>query len=75
MTNLELVLNMLAETSTTEISKVKKPQTFPENRKVARKGGSVAKVARNKIEKETGKKVISRKNYLSRPQDKKLLNK
>lgn len=75
MTNLELVLNMLAETSTTEISKVKKPQTFPENRKVARKGGSVAKVARNKIEKETEKKVISRKNYLSRPQDKKLLNK
>lgn len=61
MTNLELVLNMLAEASTTEISKVEKPQTFPQNRVVAKKGGGVAGVARRKLEKETGKKVIS--NY------------
>ena len=70
MTNLEMVLNMLAETSTTEISKTKKPNTFVENREVARRGGGVAKVAREKIESETGKKVISRKNYLLKPQNK-----
>jgi len=46
MTNLELVLNMLAEASTTEISKKEKPDTFPKNRTVARKGGGVARVAR-----------------------------
>ena len=62
MTNLELVLNMLAETSTTEISKAKKPQTFPENRKVAREGGGIAGNARKQIEKSTGKKVITNKN-------------
>jgi hypothetical protein len=54
MTNLELVLNMLAEASTTEISKVKKPEFFPENRKVAREGGGVAKVARKEIRKISG---------------------
>jgi hypothetical protein len=62
MTNLELVLNMLAETSTTEISKVKKPKTFPENRYVAREGGTIAGNARKQIEAKTGKKVISSKN-------------
>jgi hypothetical protein len=64
MTNLELVLNMLAEVSTTEISQKEKPNTFDKNRKVARRGGGVARVARKKIETETGKKVISRSNYL-----------
>jgi len=59
MTNLELVLNMLAETSTTELSKEKKPKTLSENRKVARKGGSVAGVARKNLEKKLGKSVIS----------------
>lgn len=62
MTNLELVLNMLAETSTTEISKAKKPRNFPENRKVAREGGGVAGNARKEIEKRTGRKVITGKN-------------
>jgi hypothetical protein len=62
MTNLELVLNMLAETATTEISKVKKPKDFPENRKVAVEGGSVAGNARKNIESITGKKVITGKN-------------
>lgn len=71
MTNLELVLNMLAETSTTEISKVKKPETFVDNRKVAHKGGSVARVAREKIEEQTGKSVISKQNYLSNYQKEK----
>jgi len=62
MTNLELVFNMLAEASTTEISKEKKPKTFKENKKVAKKGGEVAKAARIKLEKTTGKKVITEKN-------------
>ncbi len=60
MTNLELVLNMLAEASTTEISKDKQPKTFNENRIVAQKGGKVAKVAKLQLEKTTGKKVVSK---------------
>lgn len=63
MTNLELVLNMLAETATTEISKTKKPKTFPENRKVAIEGGSIAGHARKEIEKKSGKPVISKNNF------------
>ena len=59
MTNLELVLNMLAEASTTEISKEKKPITLAENAKVAEEGGSVAFVARKQLETKTGKKVVS----------------
>jgi len=62
MTNLELVLNMLAEASTTEISKVIKPENITENKVVARKGGTVAKKARQEIEKNTGKSVISSNN-------------
>ena len=62
MTNLELVLNMLAEASTTEISKEKEPETFLENKDVARKGGNVAKAARLKLENTTGKKVVKRLN-------------
>jgi len=62
MTNLELVLNMLAEASTTEISKEKKPKGLEENRNVARKGGYAAKKARLEIEKQTGKSIVSPKN-------------
>lgn len=62
MTNMELVLNMLAETATTEISKVKKPDTFGKNKIVAREGGSVAGNARKEIESKTGKKIITKKN-------------
>ncbi len=62
MTNLELVLNMLAEASTAEISKEKNPKDLQENKIVARKGGIVAKKAREEIEKNTGKRVISSKN-------------
>lgn len=62
MTNLELVLNMLAETATTEISQKRNPKDFNENRKVAREGGSVAGNARREIESKTGKKVITDKN-------------
>ncbi len=62
MTNLELVFNMLAEASTTEISKEEQPMTFDENKKVARKWGKVADVARKQLEKDTKKQVISPKN-------------
>jgi len=62
MTNLELVLNMLAEASTTEISKEKKPKGLEENRNVAKKGGFAAKKARLEIEKQTGKSIVSPKN-------------
>ncbi|MDF1547773.1 MAG: BRO family protein [Bacteroidales bacterium] len=65
MTNLELVLNMLAEASTTEISKDKEPKTFIENKDVARKGGNVAKAARKQLEKTTGKNVVTKKNAKS----------
>jgi len=61
MSNLELVLNMLAEASTTEISKKKEPKNFKENKSVAQKGGEVAKAARVKLEETTGKKVITNK--------------
>jgi len=70
MTNLELVLNMLAEASTTEISKDKKPKTFNENKIVARKGGEVAKAARLQLESTTGKKVITSRNAKSLQQAK-----
>nr|WP_316615685.1 Bro-N domain-containing protein [uncultured Alistipes sp.] len=62
MTNLELVLNMLAEATTTEISKEKKPKTVAENRKIAHQGGTIAGNTRKEIEAKTGKKVVSRLN-------------
>lgn len=62
MTNLELVLNMLAEASTTEISKKKQPETFEENKTVARQGGLVANAAKKQLEENTGKKVVTGKN-------------
>ena len=59
MTNLELVLNMLAEATTTEISKEKKPNTFSESKNIARQGGTIAGNTRKEIEEKTGKNVIS----------------
>ena len=59
MTNMELVLNMLAEVTTTEISKTENPQGFEASKKVAQRGGSVAGNARKDIERQTGKTVIS----------------
>ena len=72
MSNLELVLNMLAEATTTEISKEKLPQSLDENRVVARQGGEVAGNARKEIESKTGKKVISDKNAKQLGRTKKL---
>ena len=58
MTNLELVLNMLAE-ATTEISKEKNPKTFEDNKKIAKQGGTIAGNTRKAIEEKTGKKIVS----------------
>jgi hypothetical protein len=62
MTNLELVLNMLAEASTSEISKKQKPEGLEKNKEVARKGGFAAKKARLEIEKQIGESIITFKN-------------
>jgi len=74
MTNLELVFNMLAEASTTEISKEQNPKSFEENRQVAKKGGKVASVARVQLEKTTGKKIVTNQNAksINPPENKKL---
>ena len=62
MTNLELVLNMLAEVTTTTISRSRKPETFEESRKIAKEGGSVARDTRRNIESRIGQSVISATN-------------
>lgn len=62
MTTTEIILNMLAETSTKDISKEAKPETFEENIEVARRGGSVAGIAKKALEAETGKPVITSQN-------------
>jgi hypothetical protein len=59
MTNTELILNMLAEASTKDISQATSPETFKESQKVAKQGGNVAKVALKELESKTGKKVVS----------------
>lgn len=62
MTNLELVLNMLAEATTAEISRQKKPKSYTENEQVAREGGTIAGNTRKAIEAKTGKKIVSALN-------------
>jgi len=72
MSNLELVLNMLAEASTTEIAKDKNVQGFDQNKKVAKAGGNVAKAAREKLEDTTGKSVVTSQNFIEHKEQKKL---
>lgn len=62
MSNMELILTMLAEASTTEISKAQNPEGLEENKEIARKGGAVAKSARINLENQTGKSVITSEN-------------
>ena len=62
MTNTELILNMLAEASTKDISTATNPESFEENKKVAEQGGNVAKVAMKELESKTGKKVVTELN-------------
>ena len=75
MTDLELIFSMLGEASTTQITRVEHPDGFYENKSVSRRGGNVAGIARKKLEQETRRKVISRGNYLQKPQNKKLKGK
>ncbi|HMT73418.1 MAG TPA: hypothetical protein PKA77_05095 [Chitinophagaceae bacterium] len=75
MTNTELILNMLAEASTKDISVATNPRDFKESRKVARQGGNVAKVARKELESRTGKKVVTSQNakgLKGKPENRKL---
>ena len=65
MTNTELILNMLAEASTKDISAAVEPKSFEESKKVAKQGGNVAKVALKELEAKTGKKVVSALNAKS----------
>ena len=73
MNDLELIFNMLGERVTTEISQQEKPNTFVKNKKVAERGGSVAGNARKQTEKELGRPIVSRENYLPKSNDKKRL--
>lgn len=74
MTNMEIILNMLAEATTKEISKKKKPKGLSKNIEVAQKGGGIAKKARIEIEKEIGESVVTKENFLDVKNDKKRLN-
>lgn len=71
MTNTELILNMLAEASTKDISQAVQPENFDENIKVAKQGGNVARVAREELEAHTGKSVVSPSNAKQILQNKK----
>jgi hypothetical protein len=62
MTNTELILSMLAEASTKDISQIENPETFEESSKIAKRGGNVANVARLELETQTGKKVVTSVN-------------
>ncbi|MEW6521270.1 MAG: Bro-N domain-containing protein [Thermodesulfobacteriota bacterium] len=73
MTDLELIFSMLGEAATTEIARRQDAQGFGENKTAARKGGRVAGEAREKLEVETGNKVVTPENYLTEPESRKRL--
>lgn len=75
MTNTELILNMLAEASTKDISQAVNPETFEDSKTVAQQGGTVAKVALKELESRTGKKVVSALNAKSLQESKKNIDK
>ena len=75
MTDLELIFTMLGEKVTTEVSSQEKPKTFAANKLVAKRGGSVAGNARKQTEKELGRSVISKNNFLENNQKRKLKTK
>lgn len=75
MTDLELIFTMLGEKVTTEISKQEKPDTFDKNKKVAKRGGNVAGNARKQTEKELGRSIISKKNFLQLEKEQKKVKK
>ncbi|MCK5783015.1 MAG: Bro-N domain-containing protein [Desulfobacterales bacterium] len=73
MGDLELIFSMLGEAATTEITRTQDAQGFTENRSAAHKGGRIAGDAREKLEKESGRKVVSNENYLAAPEKQKRL--
>jgi len=73
MTDLELIFSMLGEAATTEITRVDDAKGFHESKRAARKGGEVAGKARDDLEKKTGRRVVSRENYLTAPESRKRL--
>lgn len=73
MTDLELIFTMLGERATTEISQQEKPDTFNKSKQIANRGGKVAGIARNEMEKELGRSVVSKENFLSNKKNTKLL--
>ncbi len=75
MTDLELIFSMLGEAATTEIARKKDVQGFGENKKAAHKGGKIAGDAREKLEEETGDRVVCPENYLTEPESRKRLMK
>lgn len=75
MTDLELIFSMLGEAATTEITRVDDAQGFHQSKTAARKGGEVSGTARKDLEKKTGKKVVSKDNYLEEPEKVKRLGK
>jgi hypothetical protein len=75
MNDLELIFSMLGEAATTEITKTQDTQGFGENRNAARKGGRIAGDARENLEKETKKMVVSQDNYLRASEKRKRLEK
>jgi uncharacterized protein YndB with AHSA1/START domain len=72
MNDLELIFSMLGEAATTEIVRHEHPLGFVQNKKIAQRGGGVAGLARKKMELETGKKVVSKDNYLTSDKKKRL---
>ena len=75
MTDWELIFNMLGEKATTDITRARDTEGFEENKKAAKRGGQIAHNARKELEQETGKSVISKGNFLSVTEQKKLENK
>ena len=74
MNDLELIFTMLGERMTTAISQKEKPDTFPKNKEVAKRGGNVAGNARKDAEKELGRPITSEENHISMNEKKKKLN-
>ena len=73
MNDLELIFSMLGEAATTEIARKQDARGFSENKTAARKGGRISGEAREKLEDETGEKVVSSGNYLAEPESRKRL--
>jgi hypothetical protein len=74
MTDLELIFSMLGEAATTEIARKQDAKGFSENKTAARKGGKISGEAREKLEAETGGKVVSPENYLAEPESRKRIS-